>query len=139
MKFTRLFSVAVVLGLASMAVLSAVRAQTMKELTGSVSYRERIALPPAASVNVKLLDVSLADAPATIIAETTVTPGGQVPVPFTLSYDPARIDPAHRYVLQAQIVVDGKLMFITDQNWPVFDGEPDKTDLLVVRVADAAN
>ena len=53
-------------------------------LRGSVSYRERIALPPGATVTVRLIDVSLADAPSQTIAETTIRPRGKVPVPFVL-------------------------------------------------------
>jgi putative lipoprotein len=45
-------------------------------VTGSVSYRERIALPPDAVVKVQLSDVSRQDAPAPLIAETTVQPEG---------------------------------------------------------------
>ncbi|MHC6802504.1 YbaY family lipoprotein, partial [Vibrio antiquarius] len=37
---------------------------SMKTITGTVAYRERIALPPNAVVTVALEDVSLADAPA---------------------------------------------------------------------------
>ena len=43
-----------------------------KTLRGSVSYVERIALPPDAILEVRLIDVSLADAPATTIAVTRV-------------------------------------------------------------------
>ncbi len=38
-------------------------------VTGTVSYRLRIALPPAAIIEVQLLDVSLADAPDKTLAE----------------------------------------------------------------------
>src|SRR3546814_5741440 len=37
-------------------------------VTGSVTYRERIALPPTARIEVKLDDVSLADAPSRTLA-----------------------------------------------------------------------
>jgi uncharacterized lipoprotein YbaY len=37
----------------------------MTTLNGTVSYRERIALPPSAVARSSLVDVSLADAPAT--------------------------------------------------------------------------
>lgn len=48
-------------------------------VTGSVAYRERIALSPDAVLEVRLSDVSRQDA-APVIAETTVVPAGrQVP------------------------------------------------------------
>ena len=39
-------------------------------VSGTVAYRERIALPPNAAIEVKLQDVSLQDAPAKTVAET---------------------------------------------------------------------
>ena len=41
-------------------------------VTGSVTYRERIALPPTAVVTVRLVDVSRADAPSVLIAEQVI-------------------------------------------------------------------
>ena len=46
---------------------NAVAQSTM--LMGTVNYRERMALPPTATVLVQLVDISLADAPAQVIAE----------------------------------------------------------------------
>lgn len=109
-------------------------ASEKKELSGTVAYRERIALPPGAIVEVQLLDVSLADAPAVVLGEVSITPVGQVPIPFTLTYDPAAIQPGHRYALQARISLDEKLLFTTDSHWAVFDGGENKTDLLLKRV-----
>jgi len=52
-------------------------------LDGTAAYRERIALPPDARLRVAISDVSLADAPATVIAETEIaTAGRQGPIPF---------------------------------------------------------
>ncbi|OBQ60005.1 YbaY family lipoprotein [Mesorhizobium erdmanii] len=85
-----------------------------KAVRGEVIYRERIALPPSAVLSVQLADVSLADAPARIIGEQTVKPGGQVPISFEIKFDPSVIRPQMTYALQARITVDGKLMFISD-------------------------
>jgi putative lipoprotein len=41
-------------------------------VTGSVTYRERIALPPTAVVKARLVDVSRADAPAELLAEHAI-------------------------------------------------------------------
>ncbi len=85
-------------------------------VTGSVAYRERIALPPSARIEVRLDDVSLADAPARTLARQAFTADGkQVPLPFTLTVDRAQLDPRHSYALSARVTGDdGKLMFITD-------------------------
>ncbi|EMJ3465614.1 YbaY family lipoprotein [Vibrio harveyi] len=93
---------------------------SMKTITGTVAYRERIALPPHAVVTVALEDVSLADAPAKVLAKQTFeTEGKQVPLAFELSYNSNDIKPNHRYSLRARIEVDGKLRFINDTNIPV--------------------
>lgn len=85
------------------------------ELSGTVAYRERIALPDNAVVKVTLEDVSLADAKATVIdSQSYTTEGKQVPLPFTLSYQESQIDPRHTYNVRAQIFVDNKLIFTTD-------------------------
>lgn len=90
-------------------------------LTGTAFYLQRIALTPDARLSVRISDVSLADAPASEIASTEIaTEGRQVPIPFSLSYDPARIDPRGRYSVSARIVDGGgKLIWITDTHNPL--------------------
>lgn len=85
-------------------------------LDGEVFYLQRIALPPAATLSVSLQDVSLADAPAVVLAEQSGPVKGQVPLPFHLSYDPAQVKPGHRYSVSARIEVAGQLVFITTEN-----------------------
>ena len=90
-------------------------AENTQEISGTVSYRERIALPENAVVTVTLEDISLADAPSTVIAtQEFTTDGKQVPFAFELSYDNNKIKANHRYNMRATIHVDGKLRFTTD-------------------------
>jgi putative lipoprotein len=105
-------------------------------VAGTVAYRERMALPPDAVVQVQLSDVSLQDVPAQVVAETTLSPAGrQVPLPFELRYDPAKIEPRRRYAVRATIRSEGRLLFTTDTQVPVFtEGHPGKVDLMLVRV-----
>ncbi|MEX3775778.1 YbaY family lipoprotein [Pseudomonas sp. MYb118] len=88
-------------------------------LDGEVFYLQRIALPPTAILSVSLQDISLADAPARVIDEQRGPVKGQVPLPFHLSYDPAKVEANHRYSINARIEVDGKLLFITTENHAV--------------------
>jgi putative lipoprotein len=106
-------------------------------VTGTVTYLQRMALPANAVIQVQLLDVSLADAPSKIIAEQSITLGQrQVPVPFTLNYDPTKIDQKHSYSVSAKIMVDGAQRFISDQSHPVITrGNPSKVDLVLKQVA----
>ncbi len=106
-------------------------------LSGTVTYLPRIALPPDAVVHVRLEDVSLADAPATTLAEQTIpTQGRQVPIPFTLEYDPGRLEPGHRYAVRAEIRSPGDgLLWTTDTLHPVLTaGAPlDRVEIRVVQ------
>lgn len=85
-------------------------------LTGTAFYLQRIALPADARLSVRISDVSRMDAPAPVIAETeAATAGRQVPLAFSLAYDPARIDKRGRYAVSARITDGtGRLIWITD-------------------------
>lgn len=103
-------------------------------LRGTVAYRERIALPPGAVVEVKLLDVSLADAPSRTIAETRVS-GRRIPAPWTLRFDSRQIEPRRRYSLQASIRDGDQLLFFTTEHHGIFSGGKDDTAIRVQHVA----
>jgi len=92
---------------------------TKTSLDGEVFYLQRIALPPTAILSVSLQDISLADAPAKVIDEQRGPVKGQVPLPFHLTYDPAQIEPNHRYSINARIEDHGNLLFITTENHTV--------------------
>lgn len=113
----------------------------MASVTGTVSYLQRIALPPGAIVEAKLVDVSRADAPAIVLSEQTiVTQGEQVPIPFTLPYDPADIDPRYRYAVQARITIDGELAWISTTSYPVItQGNSTKVEVIVEPVGDRSS
>ena len=77
-------------------------------ITGTVTYRERIALPPDATVRVRLDDTTEPELPGKLVAETTIaTNGKQVPIPFELAYRTGDIQPGHRYAVRATIVSGG--------------------------------
>lgn len=111
-------------------------------VSGSVTYKERIALPDDATLSVQLQDTSLADAPATVLGEVSyVTAGKQVPLPFAISYDPAEIEENHTYSLSARITdAAGNLLFINDTAIHVItNGNPTTDiDVPVIPVGDAA-
>ena len=87
---------------------------------GTVTYLPRIALPPNAVVEVQLVDVSRADAPAVLLAsQSTITGEQQVPMPFELVYDPNQIDARMTLAVQARITVDGELQFISTRRFAV--------------------
>jgi putative lipoprotein len=102
------------------------------EVTGTVTYRQRIALPPQAMVRVSLNDVSRADAPAELIARATIaTHGRQVPIAFALPYDPSRIDPGAQYAVDARIESEGRLLYVTTQRHLVITGGHPVTGVVI--------
>jgi putative lipoprotein len=108
-------------------------------VTGTVTYRERIALDPAADIVVQLLDVSLMDAPSKVLAEQRIKANGkQVPFAYELKVDAARIDPRMRYAVSARITRGDQLLFINDTQYSVLtQGGATSADLVLVRVTQA--
>lgn len=103
-------------------------------VTGTVTYRERIALPPDAVVQVQLLDVSLMDVSAKQLAEQTIKPQHQVPIPFRLVFRSGDIDERMTYAVRATIRSGEKLLFVTDRSYSVLTGGmPGQVDLVLVR------
>lgn len=90
---------------------------------GTVTYRERMALPRGATVEVRLEDVSVADAPAVSLGEQTITvEERQVPFAFEVPYAAEAIEPRRRYGVRATIrAPDGALLFTTTEHHRAFD------------------
>lgn len=104
------------------------------KLTGTVSYRERMALPPDAVVLVVLADVSLQDVSAKTIARQTIEPSHQVPIPFEIEYDSSMIDPRMEYAVRATIIRGDAPLFVTDRTYHVITrGHPETANLMLVR------
>jgi putative lipoprotein len=109
--------------------------RALRAIRGTVSYRERIALPPNAVLRVRLLDVSSANAPSVTVAQKRIPITHQVPISFELPYHPETIKPQHTYVLDARILVAGKLRWVPATRHPVIThGNPRKVDILLVSV-----
>jgi putative lipoprotein len=109
---------------------------TRRVVSGTVSFRERIALPPGAVVTVRIADVSRADGPAVILAQNAIAVSGQVPVPFELAVDAADVDE------RADIAVWARLRsavgtWVSDTHTPVLTrGAGNTADVIVRRTND---
>ena len=105
-------------------------------VSGTVTYRERIALTPGATLEVSLRDVSYQDAAAPLIARQTITDPGQVPIKFKVEYNKDDIDARNTYGVSARIVEsDDRLAFTNDTAYEVITrGNPSKIDMLLVLV-----
>ncbi len=111
-------------------------AAAQPSVTGTIAYRERIALPPDAAIDVKIQDVSLQDSSARTVGESVFSPAGQqVPIPFQISYNQADINPAHTYQVRANISVNGKMMFTSTTAYPVITkGAPSQVAIMLQQV-----
>lgn len=108
-------------------------------IQGTATYRERIALPPGAVLEVELLDISRAGAPAERIAAASLPVQGQVPIAFTLPFDPARIEERFTYSVQARLLVDGQVAFRSDRiNAVLTRGHGTSVEVLLVRAGASA-
>ncbi len=126
---------AVTTALALIAVTAGAAMAETRHVTGSVTYRERIALPPGAMLTVSLLDVSLQDVAAQPVSSDQIEMNG-VPVDFSLPYDPADISETRSYSVQARITLDGKLLFISMSHNPVLTrGAGEHVDIVVGKAA----
>jgi len=108
-------------------------------VSGTATFRERIALPPGAVFEATLEDVSRADAPAERVSTFRKEDAGSPPYRFELAYDPTTIIPSRTYAVRARVTLAGRLLFTTDQSYPVITRDnPTTVDLLLKRVAGAA-
>ena len=136
MRKTTILAVAIAAGLLATFGCSSPSEAT---ITGTVTYRQRIALPDDAIITVKLQDVSKADVAATLLGEQIIkTEGQQVPIPYEVTYDELEIDDRLSYSVSARIVDGtGKLLFISDTHTPVItrDNPTEDVEIVVVPVA----
>ncbi|MBR0682792.1 META domain-containing protein [Roseomonas eburnea] len=124
--------------IAALAAMAAAIAQDAA-ITGTVTYRERMALPPGAVLEVDLLDISRADAAAERIAAMRIEATAQPPIPFTLTFDASRIDERKTYAVAARLLVGGRVLFRNDVAHPVLTrGAGTHAEILLRRVATPA-
>ena len=121
----RLRSVAVVGLLAALvgAVLAVPIAAATSAVTGSITYRERVALSPQAVAIVTIVDTTAAPEAGAVIGQQRIDAPTAVPIDFSVLVDPATIDPTHAYALFATIV-DGTSTWQNRTGEPVITGGP---------------
>lgn len=96
------------------------------ELTGTVTFRGRTALPPNAVLEVQLADVSRSDAPAVILARRTYTSLGAPPFAFALRPEVRQLDPRGTYAVQARILVGEQLFMVNRRRAKIDNAAPTK-------------
>ena len=105
-------------------------------LIGTITYRERIALPPNARVEVQLVDATDENVPSPLVAERLIDTPGQIPIAFSLRYEPASIRANHSYALRVRIRVDEDIWFASPYDLRVLTaGNPTQVELQLERVS----
>jgi putative lipoprotein len=105
------------------------------QVTGTLMYRERVALRPGSVAEVWLLDTSLADAPAVEIAYQKIEDPGNPPIPFVLDYDPQEIREGMQYGVRATIRQADQLLFTSDTHYPVLTrGAGNTAEVMLIMV-----
>ena len=83
-------------------------------ITGSLAHRERIALPPDSIAIVELREATAPEG-ASVIAERRIElQGRQVPVPFELRVDRARLEPGRAYAVRGGVIVGRRPAWASD-------------------------
>jgi putative lipoprotein len=103
-------------------------------INGTVAYRERIALPPDATIIVSLEDVTRTDQGSSFVAQQVLRSKRQVPIPFQLRYLPQAIHRDHRYIVRAEIVdVHDALLWSSTETYPVLFNQTEKPVAIIVQ------
>jgi putative lipoprotein len=82
-----------------------VQTTAMFEVTGQITYRERIAIPPQSVAVVTLRDVTVENAASTVIAEQRIDLAGrQIPIAFRLTVLRSKLQPQRKYSVRGTII-----------------------------------
>ncbi|WP_129678362.1 YbaY family lipoprotein [Candidatus Chloroploca sp. Khr17] len=95
------------------------QAQGQGVVSGTLTYRDRSALPPNAVVTVQIAEVRPGVMPQVIAEQRFTSNNAQPPFRYTIGYDPARIDLNAQYTVQSNITVGGQVRYTTNQIVPV--------------------
>ncbi|MET0546949.1 MAG: META domain-containing protein [Caulobacterales bacterium] len=94
------------------------------EVTGSVFFLEKIALPPNAVLRITAEDVAMADAAAKQLATLDMPATNGPPFAFTLNVPPEKLNAQSQVAVRAQILNGDKLMFTSTERHSVpLEGE----------------
>jgi len=106
------------------------------EITGSVTFPARGALPAGAVLVIRVQDTSRADAPAFTLAEQRIELAGlQVPIPFKMTVDRDLLRKNARITVAARIQRGSTLLFINDTGYPaLIDGQPRHVEMVLKQV-----
>ena len=111
--------------------------QPQSIVSGTITLADGADLPKETTVEVALLDASLADAPSSVIASQILDVRQPVTeLPFSIAYDPAKVDPRANVTLSARLLRHGKLEHLTTESYPALThGQPSEGFVLRLKPA----
>lgn len=113
---------------------TATPAATGAVVTGTITCPQCAALPPAAQITVRLVDVT-DPSRVSIVVERVFSPTSQAPVQFELPLERVTIDPGRAYAIEASIAVDGKVRFAAmDPPRVLTQGRPATVEVVVTPI-----
>ncbi len=86
----------------------------MAKIEGSAFYRERIMLPPGASLVLTLEDITQRKIKPAVIAKKTLLLNNTPPYTFSLNYPKDKIQKGHQYVIKGEITYNKQRMLVSD-------------------------
>lgn len=102
-------------------------------ISGEVLFAREVELPEGAVVTVRLLDITLADAPSVELGLDVIENAGRLPARFRIEYDPDLIVSGNEYSLSADVRLGDDLLYVNDTVHPVLTGgAPANSDVVVV-------
>ncbi len=116
---------------------SAVGCSSGNTVSGEVRFHRDVDLPEGATVTVKLLDTSIADASAIELGRDVVADAERLPIRFSIQYAPGDIEGRAEVTLSARVEVGDELLYINDTVHPVLTrGAPRNSDVRVISVSE---
>lgn len=93
------------------------------DIAGKITYLARIALPPDATLTVRIDDTGRPGKPLTLAEQRYALNGAQVPIPFAATIDRDLIGQKSRLIVVARIEAGRKLLFAGNKAYPVAQNE----------------
>ncbi len=102
-------------------------------ISGEVRFAREVELPEGAVVTVRLLDITLADAPSVELGLDVIENADRLPARFHIEYDRDLIAGGNEYSLSADVRLGDDLLYVNDTVHPVLTGAaPANSDVVVI-------